>query len=294
MQNRLPIGVVIATRDRRDALLATLSRLAELGPRPPVVVVDNGSSDGTPQAVARAFADVDVLRLGANRGAAARNEGVRHLATRYVALLDDDSFWAPGALERAVAALDRHPRVAVLAARVLVGEDERLDPACAAMASSPLASPVDGLGPAVLGFVACGAVVRRDAFLAVGGFDERYGIGGEEMRLAVELAGAGWELRYAPDVAAHHHPSPSATRSGRSARILRNDLWTTWCARPAGEALRASVRMLHASGWNRTTVAGALGALRGVRQVMRDRRRARPGVVAHQLRLLERHDARAR
>ena len=85
-----PIGIVIATRDRRDALLATLARLAELEPQPPVVVVDNGSRDGTPQAVASAFPDVRLLALGRNRGAAARNEGVRRLTTRYVALLDDD------------------------------------------------------------------------------------------------------------------------------------------------------------------------------------------------------------
>jgi GT2 family glycosyltransferase len=285
-----PIGIVIVTRDRRDGLLATLRRVTALPERPPVVVADNGSRDGTPEEVARTFPGVTVLRLGANRGAAARNDGARHLATRHVAFLDDDSWWAPGSLARAVELLDRHPRVALLAARVLVGEEERLDPACAAMAASPLSGSVDGLGPAVLGFVACGAVVRRDAFLAVGGFDARYGIGGEETRLAVELANAGWELRYAPDRVAHHHPSPSASRAGRTARMLRNDLWTTWSARPPADAVRASARMLRDGGWRRATVSGLIGAMRGVPWILRERRRTPPQVAA-QLRLLERHGA---
>jgi GT2 family glycosyltransferase len=145
----------------------------------------------------------------------------------------------------------------------------------------------------VLGFVACGAVARRDAFLAVGGFDARYGTGGEETRLAVQLAGAGWELRYAPAVVAHHHPQPSASRSGRAARMLRNDLWTTWSARPPADAARATARLLRAGGWRRATLAALATAVRGAPWVLRERRSARPDVAA-QLRLLERRGAATR
>jgi GT2 family glycosyltransferase len=168
----------------------------------------------------------------------------------------------------------------VLAARVLVGPDERLDPTSLAMERTPLP------GGAVLGFVACGAIVRRDAFLAAGGFDARYGIGGEEAPLAVRLASQGWELRYAPDVVAHHHPGPSATRDGRDARALRNDLWTAWRVRAAPSALAVSARLLRAAGWRRSTLAGAAGAVRGAGWALRDRRPASPDVEAG-LRLLE-------
>ncbi|MEA2254407.1 MAG: hypothetical protein QOG35_452, partial [Solirubrobacteraceae bacterium] len=170
-------AVVIATRDRRERLLATLARLAALDERPPVVVVDNGSRDGTPAAVREGFPQVEVLALAADRGAGARNVALRALDAPYVALCDDDSWWAPGALTRAAAAFERAPRLAVVAARVLVGARERLDATCALMARSPLGTRPDLPGPRVLGFVACGAVVRRSAVLGVGGFDERYGIG---------------------------------------------------------------------------------------------------------------------
>jgi GT2 family glycosyltransferase len=289
---RSRIGVVIATRDRREPLLETLDRVTGLSERPPVVVVDNGSRDGTPQAVREAFPGVQVVELDRDRGAAARNVGVEIAGTPYVALLDDDSWWATGSLGYAVDVLDRHPRVGLLAARVLVGEAGRLDPACEAMERSPVPATPAEPGPAVLGFVACGAVLRRSAFLGVGGFDERYGFGGEESDLAVRMAAAGWELRYVRDVVAHHHPAPSGTRSGRDARALRNDLWTAWSARRGAGPLRASVRLLRASGLRRSTLAGVAGALRGVPWVARRRKPVSPA-VEHGLRALEQQADRA-
>jgi GT2 family glycosyltransferase len=163
------VAVVIVTRDRREIMLSTLARLTALDERPSVLVVDNGSRDGTAAAVRERFPQVGLLALTSDRGAAARNAGLRAVAAPYVAFCDDDSWWAPGALSRAAAALDRAPRVAVLAARVLVGRRETLDPVCALMARSPLPADAGLPGPRVLGFVACGAVVRRDAVLTVGG-----------------------------------------------------------------------------------------------------------------------------
>ncbi|HEX4804514.1 MAG TPA: glycosyltransferase, partial [Conexibacter sp.] len=202
------VGVAIVTRDRRERLLATLERLRALPERPPLAVADNGSRDGTAAAVRARHPGVTLLALPADRGAAARNAAVRALATPCVAFSDDDSWWAPGALARAADLLGAHPRVGLLAARVLVGAEERLDPTCAAMARSPLLDDGGAGAPGVpvLGFVACGAVVRRSAFLSVGGFDARYGIGGEERLLAGDLAAAGWLVRYEPSLVVHHWP----------------------------------------------------------------------------------------
>jgi GT2 family glycosyltransferase len=286
MATDAPIGIVIATRDRRTALLDTLRRLRALPEAPPIVVVDNGSRDGTAAAVRAAFGDVAVLEPGRNLGSAARTAGARALGTPLIAFGDDDSWWAPGALATAQDLFATTPRLGLLAARVLVGDDERLDPTCAVMARSPLRSPGPGLGPAVLGFVACGAVVRRDPFLAVGGFDERYGIGGEERRLAVDLAAAGWALAYAPQVVAHHHPAAAdVPRPERVRRQLRNDLWSAWLRRPAGAALRESADLVRHCP-RRQAAPGVLAALRGASWVVRERRPA-PAAVERDLRAIQ-------
>jgi GT2 family glycosyltransferase len=197
------VTVVVASRNRREELLATLPRHEA-----PVILVDNASTDGSAEAVRAAHPEVTVIALDRNVGAQARTVGVARAGTPFVAFADDDSWWAPGDLARAVAVLRAHPRLAVLNARILVGPEERLDPVCEEMADSALGTPPDLPGPSLLGFVACGALVRTEAFEAVGGFDPVVRFPGEEERLALDLATAGWAMAYVDSVTVHHHPSP--------------------------------------------------------------------------------------
>ncbi len=281
------VGVVIATRNRSDELLTTLGHLRALPEKPRVIVVDNGSTDGTPEAVSRRFPEVEVVSLADNLGAAARNVGVRHLSTPYVAFSDDDSWWAPGALSRAADLFDSHPRLGLLAARILVGPEEREDPVCAEMQRSPLSREVDLPGPTVLGFVACAAIVRCSAYLEAGGFEPRTFIGGEEDLLAADLAAYGWGLSYVKDVVAHHHPS--AVRDARARRIatVRNALWFAWLRRSAGTAAHHTLRTFAQALHDAEARSGLLQAMRGVPWVLRERRVV-PDRVENQLRMLDR------
>ena len=272
------VAVVIATRNRGTELVGTLTRLRALDEQPPIVVVDNGSTDGTAELVRGHHPGVPVVGLRRNRGAAARTVGARLVDSPYVAFSDDDSWWAPGALSRAADLLDQHPRLAVLAARVLVGPEQRLDPVCAEMAHSPLPSADDLPGPSVLGFIACGAVVRRAAFLEVGGFDVRLGVGGEEELLSVDLAARGWGLAYVEEVVAHHHPSPSRDPSGRRRVQVRNALWSAWLRRPLGGAARQTLHLAARAMHQPGALYGLLLAMLGLPWVLRERR-----AVPHEL-----------
>ena len=131
------VTVVVATRNRLDRLRETIPRH-----RAPVILVDN-ASDEPPTGLA----GVDLLRLDANVGAAARNYGVARATTPYVAFADDDSYWEPGSLTLAAALLDAHPRAALLSARVLVGPAGRLDPVSAAQSWGRAARPAVGIAP---------------------------------------------------------------------------------------------------------------------------------------------------
>jgi GT2 family glycosyltransferase len=273
-----PLGVVIATRDRRDSLLRTLDHLTALPEQPPLVVVDNASRDGSAAAVASRFPEVELLPLERNHGAAARNIGVRHLGTPLVAFSDDDSWWEAGALARAVAILDSQPGVGLLAARILVGDERRLDPVSGQMRSSA-ARP--GLpGPRVDGFLACGAVVRGEAFLAAGGFCERFLIGAEESLLTIDLRAAGWELCYADDVVAVHLPHRSGRR-GRGWIERRNALWTSWLRRPARRALRETAELALAAPRDTTALRAHAGALAGLPWALSERRSPTAEIRSH-------------
>jgi GT2 family glycosyltransferase len=281
------LAVVVATRNRAPELLGALTRLRALPERPRVVVVDNGSTDGSSARVRAHHPDVEVIELGRNLGAAARTVGAASVPAAYVAFSDDDSWWAPGALARAVALLDRHRRLAVLAARVLVGPEGRLDPVCAEMAAGRLPVAPDLPGPSVLGFVACGAVVRRDAFLAAGGFHRRLGVGGEEELLALDLAARGWGLAYVDEVVAHHHPSPSRDPLGRRRIQVRNALWSAWLRRPAAGATRQTLHLAGPALGQPGARAGVLDAVLGLPWVLRERHPVR-AELEDALRSLER------
>jgi GT2 family glycosyltransferase len=279
------ITVVVATRNRRNHALGTVRRLRQLPERPSVIAVDDGSTDGTSTAVRDAFPDVPVLRTAGHRGvAAARNAGVRAAATPYIAFCDDDSWWAPGALALAVQRFDEHPRLGLLAARILVGAEQRLDQTCAAMADSPL--PADGLpGPRILGFVACGTVVRRAAFLEAGGFPEEYVIVGEEEPLALALAAAGWDLAYVDDVVAHHAPQRvSRDPRARHRNQTRNDLWTAWRCRRGSGAVLQTIDIIRGA-TSPAKLMGVAQALTKLPSVVAQRRPVPPHIEAQRRRL---------
>lgn len=280
------IAVVIATRNRLDALRSTLRRLNTLPERPPIIVADNGSMDGTPDAVRVEFPNVEVLSLVENRGAEARNLAAQKVTAPFIAFADDDSWWAPGSLGRAADLLSAQPSLGLVAARVLVGPENRLDPTCNEMAASPLPRREGLPGPSILGFLACGAVVRRSAFLGVGGFPNRFGIGGEEELLAIDLAAAGWDLCYVDSLVAHHHPSPLRNPSARRRIQVRNALWSAWMRRPAGGALRKTATLLRPWFRDPATRQGFLDALQGLVGVWRERRSI-PAELERALRRLE-------
>jgi N-acetylglucosaminyl-diphospho-decaprenol L-rhamnosyltransferase len=281
-QSPLPT-IVIATRNRRQRILATLSRLERLAQRPPVVVVDHASTDGTASAIGERFADVaKVIRSPRQIGSAARTLGVEAADTPLVAFSDDDSWWAPEALRRAAGVFDAYPRLGLLGARILVEPDGRLDPTCEAMRDSPLRSEIPLPGPPVLGFLACGAVARRSAVLECGGFHARYGFGGEEQLLAVDMAAAGWGLAYVDEVVAHHEPE-RGPRSWQGTHELRNQLWSAWLRRPLARAARHTLKLTVG---NRHAVPALVAAMRGLPWVIRERR-VIPEEVERSLRLLE-------
>jgi GT2 family glycosyltransferase len=280
---------VIATRDRAEDLAETLTRLLDTTPYP-ITVVDNGSHDRTRDITAefsgRDPGRVVLLALSGNRGAVARNIGVAACRTPYVAFCDDDSWWQPDAIEIGEIEFDRHPDLAVLAARTVVEPGGRTDPFCDELANSPLGH-LNGLpGPSILGFQSCAAMVRKTAFESVGGFSPVLHFRGEEQLLAVDLAAAGWQLCYCDRMVAFHRPSlrrsaPAAQR----ARVLRNDFLTSCMRRPLPVCLAASTKLMRAASGDTAHLRAAGEALVRLPAALR-KRRALPPELEEQLRML--------
>jgi GT2 family glycosyltransferase len=266
------VAVVVITHQRRAELMLALGRLRALPERPHVVVVDNGSSDGTADAVRAGFPEVELIASPQNLGAVGRNVGVARLDTPYVAFCDDDTWWEPGSLRVAADALDAHPRLAVVTARILVEPAGVEDPIVPELRDSPVRGAAWLPGPALGSFLAGASVLRREAFEEVGGFSPRLWLGGEEELMAGDLAAAGWELCYLPALTVHHQASPARDRHRRRRDGIRNTLWTTWLRRPLRPAVRRTLQLLRTVPRDRVSVDGLLAAVRGLPWVLRERR----------------------
>lgn len=139
------------------------------------------------------------------------------------------------------------------------------------MSESVLGRDPDLPGLSLLGFMACAAMVGHDAFFAVGGFDAVVRFPGEEERVALDLAAAGWSLAYVEDVVVHHHPSLSRdTSAERRVSIARSKLLAAVLRRPWSFILGEALRQMRSGPAGR---AGVLAAVSRLPAALRVRRR---------------------
>ncbi len=217
MTPRLAIG--IATRDRPDALRVCLASLEVLrGLDPEILVFDDASEPAAAGASAPAGMPVRVLRDDSAPGyIVGRNRLVAAATAPAVLLLDDDTrVFTLESVERALAILAADPRVAAVG--FAQGEADG-SPWPAKMQPSP--APYACIVPAFIGFA---HMLRRDVFLALGGYREDFIYYGEEKDFCLRLLDAGYVTVYLPDAAIGHIPEAAGRSRTRYLRfVVRND-----------------------------------------------------------------------
>jgi len=304
------ITVVVLSRNHVRQTVDTVARLTALPEAPCVIVADNGSSDATVSLLGSLFPRVRIVQGLRDQGTAGFNRAIALVSTDYVACCDDSTWWAPGALARAVRLLDANPRVAVLNARI-VGDDEReIHPGCLMLgATSPgTGAPGGGVpggdpstggqtggdplpGPALARYMAGACVLRTRVFRAVGGYEERLAAGAAEELVALDVLSAGHSIVYCEEALAHRQPLLSwITRAQHCARA-RNAAWVAWMRLPARDALHVTGHALAVFARQHSLGPAGIALLRGAFWTLR-RRRVVPRHVAlmtRQIRRAERH-----
>ncbi len=207
------VSIIIVNWNTRQLLLNCLAALpaATDGLETEIWVVDNGSRDGSVDAVQRYFPDVFIIANPENRGfATANNQAIRASSGRYIMLLNSDTIAQPASISRLVHFLDTHPRVGVVGPQLL-NADGSLQPSWACFPNllteligkkirwrrryptldgSP-AYETDWLDGAAL-------LLRREILTQVGLLDEAYFMYTEEVDWCYRIKRAGWQICYLP------------------------------------------------------------------------------------------------
>ncbi len=232
------------TRALLDACLRSI-QVSDGDPRLEVVVVDNGSTDGSAQLVRATYPHVRVIENSENRGfAAANNQAMRVAHGRYVLLLNSDTEILGNVLEQSVKYMDMHPDVGAMGCRVL-NPDGTLQRTCFMFPSLLnlilLTLGVENLRwPRAFGrrqmlnwnrdterdvevVTGCYLLVRREVVEHVGMLDEAFFFYGEETDWCVSIRDAGWKVRFAPVGEIIHHGGSSAQMLNARRDVLLTD-----------------------------------------------------------------------
>jgi GT2 family glycosyltransferase len=240
------VSVVVPTWNRAAVLADCLAALrAQDYPRDrfEVIVVDDGSTDATPQIVREAQGGpLPVLRYvrGDHRGPnASRNAGIRIAKGDPICLVDDDVEAPPGWLRELVAGALRHPEAGAVGGRIRVRFEGKAPRFCGREALVGEAEfDLGDAERAVAEVISANMAVRVWALQAVGMFDEALPIYGDELEWEKRLARAGHAIVYVPSATLWHRRVGADLRlSSFFRRYLRRGIGYVSFARRTGEAL---------------------------------------------------------
>lgn len=211
---KAPISVIIPTWNRCELLLRCLDSLASQTVEAGVVVIDNGSADGTAETVESCYPKVRLIRNPSNLGfARAVNQGIQETDSPYVALLNNDTEADPAWIESGLAALSSFPEYGFFASRMVnFDRRDRLDSAgdCYSRFGLPYKRGFGASTEAylqreeVLGASAGAAFYRREVFEVAGLFDEGYRLYLEDVELSLRARLHGFRCLYLPEAIVYH------------------------------------------------------------------------------------------
>ncbi|MCC6580401.1 MAG: glycosyltransferase, partial [Phycisphaeraceae bacterium] len=195
--------VVITTKNRRDDLArAVASALAQ---RPPVdvLVIDDGSTDGTGEMLRQQFPAVKVHRTEVSQGyIVARNLGAKLAVTPFVVSIDDDAeLVSPDTIAQTLTEFDDARIAGVAIPYIDIRKSPRVIPTVPATAS-PTQWYVNSA------YTGTSHALRRELFNQLGGYQEALFHQGEERDYALRLLDAGYVIRLGKADPIHHHESP--------------------------------------------------------------------------------------
>ncbi len=199
---------VIVNYNRKNEILLTIAYSKELTKNNQadyeIVIVDNASTDGSAAAIKSTYPDVILIENKVNTGAPAWNLGFEKAKGDYFIIIDDDSHIESG-LEEALVYMDKNSDVGVLALNVVSGPY-----------TSNMWNWKDGQD--IVGFIGCGAILRRETYEKIGGYADWMFLYVNEWEYGLRVINAGYHVRFFANSSVQHRAS-AVNRTTKRFRI---------------------------------------------------------------------------
>ncbi len=222
------VSILILTWNRKEDVLEAVQSVYEQSyPNFEIVVVDNGSSDGTVETLSEAYPAVRLVALSENLGASGgRNLGIAVTQGDIVFLLDSDASLSEDTLIRTVARLTSETDTGIVACKVVNAYTRKLDRSPGLFLAN-LDKASQNTEFYTYSFSECGCAIRKEVFDRVGLFWDLLFFGREGEELALRVWDAGYKIAFLPDAIVYHRISPEKRIVGceRLCADLRNCLY---------------------------------------------------------------------
>ena len=213
------VSIIIVNHNGRHLLKGCLeSVFAQSYRNFELILVDNGSSDGSVEFVRENFPSVRVVALNENRGfAGGNNEGLRYANGEFIALLNNDAFASRDWLKSLVGAILMDERIGICSSKIIIEGTNKIDSAgdvfTTAFTGTKMGEFQDEDRFSVRRFVpgACAAAVlyRRAMLDEIGFFDDDFFLNHEDTDLNMRAWLAGWRCIFVPEAVVYHKVSAS-------------------------------------------------------------------------------------
>jgi GT2 family glycosyltransferase len=267
-----------------------------------VILVDNGSHDGSIEVVSENYPEVNIVALQDNRGfAAANNVALRMVETEFVALLNNDAVPDPLWLKSLIDALEEHPQAGMAASKMLLYDRREIIDRAGDGYTRAGAALLRGRGVSadchrvrewVFGACAAAALYRMAMLRDIGFFDEDFFLLYEDVDLSFRAQLKGYKCLYIPEALVYHKGSSSIVHDSSLSVYYghRNLEWVYIKNMPSRLLLRtiflhilydiAALSYFVISGRGRDFFRAKKDALRGLKRALKKRQRIQKGKVA--------------
>lgn len=241
------VSVITLNWNRKQDVLRTLESIRQQTYSPmEVLVVDNGSTDGSVQQIRSEHPGVEVVELPRNVGVQGYNEGIARAHGDCVLLIDNDmDLLQTNTLERIVDYFALNPKLGAAALQVRDQSRVQLSP------NNPKfweEKGDDDRGYPCSTFDGGGVAFRKTVLDQVGGYLPQFFVYHSEVDLSTRIWDAGFDIRYFPAIAVCHRESPVARNQAmQTFYATRNFLWYVWIYYPSGLAFKESIHFLQMS-----------------------------------------------